>query len=51
MKDSDNAKYFDLHTTGVGYLNRVREVNPENGSSFLTATIAAMRQELAKAGG
>ena len=42
MKDSDNVQYFDLHTTGVGYLNRVREVNPENGSSFLTATIAAM---------
>lgn len=42
MKDSDNVQYFDLHTTGVGYLNRVRELNPENGSSFLTATIAAM---------
>ena len=42
MQDSDNVQYFDLHTTGVGYLNRVREVNPENGSSFLTATIAAM---------
>ena len=42
MKDSDNVQYFDLHTTGVGYLNRVREVNPENGSPFLTATVAAM---------
>ena len=42
MKDSDNVQYFDLHTTGVGYLNRVREVTPEIGSSFLTATIAAM---------
>jgi len=42
MKDSDNVQYFDLHTTGVGYLNRTREVTPDNGSSFLTATIAAM---------
>ena len=42
MQGSDTVQYFDLHTTGVGYLNRVREVNPENGSSFLTATIAAM---------
>ena len=42
MKDSDNVQYFDLHTTGVGYLNRVREVNPENGSPFLAATVAAI---------
>ena len=42
MKDSDNVQYFDLHTTGIGYLNRVREINPENGSSFLTATVAAL---------
>ena len=42
MKDSDNVHYFDLHTTGVGYLNRVREVNPENGSPFLAATVAAI---------
>ena len=42
MTDSDNVQYFDLHTTGVGYLNRVREVTPDNGSPFLTATVAAM---------
>jgi len=42
MKDSDNVHYFDLHTTGVGYLNRVREVSPENGSPFLAATVAAL---------
>jgi len=42
MKDSDNVHYFDLHTMGVGYLNRVREVNPENGSPFLAVTIAAL---------
>lgn len=42
MNESDNVQYFDLHTTGVGYLNRVREVKPENGSPFLAVTIAAM---------
>ena len=42
MKDSDNVHYFDLHTTGVGYLNRVREVNPEQGSPFLAVTVAAI---------
>lgn len=42
MKDSDNVHYFDLHTTGVGYLNRVREVNPDNGSPFLAVTVAAL---------
>ncbi len=36
-------KYFDLHTQGIGYINRVREVTPENGSPFLCVTIAALR--------
>ena len=42
MSDSDNVQYFDLHTTGIGYLNRVRDVTPENGTPFLAVTIAAM---------
>ena len=42
MQDSDNVQYFDLHTTGVGYLNRVREVRPENGSPFLAVLLAAI---------
>jgi len=25
---SNEAKFFDLHTTGIGYLNRIREVKP-----------------------
>ncbi len=43
MPDNEKTKYFDLHTTGVGYLNRVREVTPEEGSPFLCVTIAALR--------
>ncbi len=42
MSNSDNVRYFDLHTTGVGYLNHVREVDSDDGSSFLAATVAAI---------
>ena len=42
MSDSQ-AKYFDLLTTGLGYLNRVREVTPEEGNPFLSVTLAALR--------
>ena len=42
MNSNENSKYFDLHTTGIGYLNRVREVTPENGTPFLAVTIAAI---------
>jgi hypothetical protein len=43
---SDNANtpsnYFDLHVTGLGYLNRVREVKVPRGKPFLAASIAAL---------
>jgi hypothetical protein len=42
MNTNENAKYFDLHTTGIGYLNRVREVTPAEGTPFLAVTIAAI---------
>jgi hypothetical protein len=35
-------KYFDLHSTGVGYLNRVRLVKPERGNPFLAVDISAL---------
>ena len=34
--------YFDLHISGLGYLNRVREVKPKKGDSFLACGIAAL---------
>ena len=43
MSSHESAKYFDLHTTGIGYLYRVREVIPKEGESFLTVGIAALR--------
>ena len=35
MSNENNAAtHFDLHTTGVGYLNRAREVKPQSGKKF-----------------
>ncbi|MES9897712.1 MAG: STY4534 family ICE replication protein [Sedimenticola sp.] len=43
MSNNESQKYFDLHTVGIGYVNRVREVTPKEGSPFLSVTIAALR--------
>jgi len=40
---NETSKYFDLHTQGIGYLNRIREVTPKEGTPFLSVTIAALR--------
>tara|TARA_R110002049_G_scaffold309264_1_gene519415 strand:+ start:10227 stop:10655 length:429 start_codon:yes stop_codon:yes gene_type:complete len=40
---AEKTKFFDLDIHGIGYLNRVREVTPENGFPFLSVTIAALR--------
>ena len=42
MTKSD-VKYFDLQTTGIGYLNRIREVTPQEGTPFWSVTLAALR--------
>ncbi|EGV50386.1 STY4534 family ICE replication protein [endosymbiont of Riftia pachyptila] len=42
MQNSSQPKYFDLHTTGIGYLNRIREVKPERGQPFLAVDISAL---------
>lgn len=36
------VKYFDLHTSGIGYLNRIREVPVRRGSAFMACDIAAL---------
>jgi len=43
MSTHETKQYFDLHTQGIGYLNRIREVTPKEGSPFLSVTIAALR--------
>lgn len=40
---SEQPHYFDLHTRGIGYLNRIREVPVRGGSSFMACDIAALR--------
>jgi hypothetical protein len=37
-----NETFFDLHINGLGYLNRIREVKPKKGQTFLACDIAAL---------
>lgn len=37
------VQYFDLLTSGLGYLNHIRAVTPEEGNPFLSITLAALR--------
>jgi hypothetical protein len=39
---SNEKSFFDLHITGLGYLNRIREVKPKKGEPFLACDIAAL---------
>ncbi len=34
--------YFDLHTQGIGYLNRVRKVTPKRSKPFWAVDISAL---------
>lgn len=42
QQTSSETRYFDLHTTGIGYLNRIREVAVRKGKPFMAVTIAAL---------
>ena len=46
---NSQTKYFDLHTTGIGYLNRVRQVKSQEGDPFWTISLAALRGSVDKA--
>ena len=39
----NETKYFDLHTAGIGYINRFRQVKPKQGNAFYCCTIGALR--------
>lgn len=39
---TNETKYFDLHTNGIGYLNRIREVSVRKGNPFMAVTIGAL---------
>lgn len=40
---SADKSHFDLHVTGIGYLNRIREVKPRKGIPFWACAINAVR--------
>ena len=40
---ASTSEYFDLHMSGVGYINRIREVDVKRGDSFMACTIGALR--------
>ena len=39
---NQTPKYFNVITSGIGYLNRARIVSPNGGKSFLAVTVALM---------
>lgn len=39
---STQKNYFNLHTTGIGYLNNIRLVEPKKGNPFYSCDIAAL---------
>jgi len=42
MSQDNKPKYFDLHLTGIGYVNKVREVTPEQGNPFWSVELTAL---------
>lgn len=45
MQEQAQSKYFDLHITGIGYLNRAREVPVKRGKPFLAVDVSALHGE------
>ncbi|MBB6290585.1 uncharacterized protein DUF3577 [Pseudomonas sp. SJZ103] len=41
-QSQEATSYFNLHTAGIGYLNRVREVQVRRGQPFMACDIAAL---------
>ncbi len=39
---TNETKYFDLHTRGIGYLCRAREVRVRKAEPFMAVTVAAL---------
>lgn len=39
---SEKSGYFDLHISGIGYLNRARTVKPKKAAEFLAVDVNAL---------
>ena len=37
-----STQYFNLHTAGIGYISRIREVKPKKGQPFLACKVSAL---------
>ena len=46
MSTKEESKYYDLYTTGLGYVNSIKDIEPEQGLPFLAVRIAALRGEI-----
>lgn len=42
IQNNEIPKYFDLHITGIGYANRIREVSVKRGDAFYACDISAL---------
>lgn len=42
VNNAAGEKFFDIHTTGIGYLNRVRQVQVKKGPGYWACDIAAL---------
>ena len=42
MSNNDTVKYNDQHTTGMGYLNRARTVNPAQGQPYESVSLTGL---------
>ena len=45
----NSTHYFNLYTSGLGYLNRIREVTPKKANRSCVCDIAALRGEASNA--
>ncbi|GIU42938.1 hypothetical protein TUM4438_10690 [Shewanella sairae] len=43
MTQTTQNKHFDLHTSGFGFFNRIREIKPAKGKPYWAVTVAACR--------
>lgn len=43
MNNTATKQFFDLHIKGIGYVNRIREVQVKKGNPYLSCSIAALR--------
>ena len=41
-QNNQEKTYFNLHVTGLGYLNRIREVPVKRGDNFFAVDVSAM---------